>query len=111
MTKPSATWVVFCAAIVGTLYAFTIFEPLFALASSRYWTEPFGDPITYEIGARYFAQDKWRFPIFFVPAFSFPEGANIIFSDSIPLLALVAKIAYKLSGYWFNYFGLYIVAS
>ena len=61
------------------------------------------------IGALYFAHDAWRFPVFYVPKFSFPEGANIIFSDSIPLFALFGKIIYKVSGQWMNYFGLYIV--
>src|SRR5215510_11273151 len=111
MSRQPTILIICCAALIGLAYASTIFEPSFALSCNRYWLEPYGDVMTYEIGSRYFAQDAWRFPLFFLPAFSFPEGANIIFSDSIPLLAFIAKIAYKISGYWFNYFGLYLVAS
>jgi len=98
------------ATILGAIYAFTLFEPSFILGRSVYWTEPFGDRITNLIGALYFAHDDWRFPLFYVPGLGFPEGANIVYTDSLPLLALVAKVIFKMTGEWVNYFGLWLFA-
>jgi hypothetical protein len=99
---------VFLAAILGVLYAATLFEPAFILGRSVYWTEPFGDQITNLIGALSFAHDSWRFPIFYVPGLAVPDGANIVYTDCLPLLALVSKVIFKFSGEWFNYFGLWL---
>ncbi len=93
------------AAMTGGVYALTLFDPAFILGRSAYWIEPLGDRITNLIGALYFAHDNWRFPIFYVPGLAFPEGANIVYTDSLPLLALAAKVIFKFSGEWFNYFG------
>ena len=49
------------------------------------------------------------FSLFAVPNLGYPEGTNIIFTDSIPLLALVFKIVYKLTGWKFNYFGFWFL--
>ncbi|WP_413437606.1 DUF6311 domain-containing protein [Sulfuriferula sp. GW1] len=96
------------ALLIGTVYALSIFEPSFIIGNNAYWTKPFGDRITNLIGALYFAHDSWHFPIFYVPTLATPEGANIIYTDSLPLLALAAKIIFKLTGEWFNYFGLWL---
>ncbi|MHB8370213.1 MAG: DUF6311 domain-containing protein [Leptospirales bacterium] len=98
----------FLAFLIGVGYALSIFEPSFIIGKSPYWTEPFGDRITNLIGALYFAHDNWHFPIFYVPALGTPEGTSIIYTDSLPLLALVAKVIFKLTGVWFNYFGLWL---
>jgi hypothetical protein len=90
--------------ILGLAYAFTLFKPSFILGQNPYWTAPFGDRITNLIGALYFVHDSWRFPIFHIPKLAFPEGANIVYTDSLPLLALAAKAVFKLTGKWINYF-------
>src|SRR5215207_5630982 len=95
MTPLSYGIIVALALLMGTAYVLTFFSPSFILGSSVYWTAPFGDRITNIIGAMYFARDEWRFPLFYVPALAFPEGANIVFTDSLPLLALILKIIYK----------------
>lgn len=99
---------ILAALFIGVMYALTIFAPAFVLGRNICWTHPAGDIITNLIGARYFAYDSWRWPLFYVPGLAFPEGANIVYTDSIPLLALAAKILYKITGEWFNYFGLWI---
>lgn len=94
--------------ILGTAYALTLFDSSFILGQSAFWTKPFGDRVTNLIGALYFAHDGWHFPIFYVPNLAAPEGANIVYTDSLPLLALAAKIYFKITGEWFNYFGLWL---
>ncbi len=80
------------------------------MGNSAYWKEPFGDSIQHLIGALYYAHDGWRWPIFYVPGLAFPEGANIIYTDSIPLIALAMKVFYQITGEWFNYFGYWLFA-
>lgn len=93
---------------LGALYGLTLFDFSFIFGQSAHWTQPFGDTNTNFIGSLYFAQDKWRFPLFYVPQLAFPEGTNIIYTDSIPLLALIFKIYYKITNQWHNYFGFWI---
>lgn len=108
MNIPIHRFMVFLAATLGAVYAFTLFEPSFILGRGVYWTEPFGDRITHMIGALYYAHDDWRFPLFYVPGLAFPEGTNIVYTDSLPLLALVDKVFFKMTGEWVNYFGVWL---
>lgn len=98
------------AAVIGACYTLTFLDFAFIVGRGAYWTEPFGDRITHLIGATYFVRDHWRFPIFFVPHLGFPEGTNIVFTDSLPLIALGAKLVYMTTGWWGNYFGLWLFA-
>ena len=110
LNTPSGSVIFLIALVVGAIYALSILDVSFILGRNAYWTEPYGDQIQHRIGALYFVQDEWRFPLSFVPKLGLPEGANIVFTDSLPLLALVFKVVYKASGEWFNYFGLWIFA-
>ena len=44
-------------------------------------------------------------PILFVPTLGYPEGTSIVFTDSIPLAALAAKLVRTLTGRAINYLG------
>ncbi len=98
----------FISLFIASLYALTFIDISYIKGIGPYWTEPYGDRITNLIGLEYFINDNWRNPLFYVKNLSIPEGANIIFTDSIPILALISKIFYKISGYSFNYFGIYV---
>jgi len=91
--------------LVGVAFAATMFDAAFVAGTGDYWTRPYGDRITNVIGSLYYARDAWRFPLFYVPALGFPEGASIVFTDSLPLLALGAKLWFRVFGAWPNYFG------
>src|SRR5450759_3828473 len=110
MNLPISRFYIFIALIIGALYAFTLFDASFIFGQNAYWTEPYGDRILNMIGARYFAQDNWRWPLYYVPILAFPEATNIIYTDSLPLFALAAKVVYKMTGEWFNYFGFWLFA-
>ncbi|NIA01844.1 MAG: hypothetical protein GWP15_00510 [Nitrospirae bacterium] len=94
--------------LLGVVYALSIFDFGYILGQNDYWMHPFGDMTTHLIGAMYYVQSHWQFPLFFTPELAFPEGTNIIFTDSLPILALIAKVIFKISGEWFNYFGLWV---
>jgi hypothetical protein len=96
------------ALLLGAGYALTFLDFDFIAGRGPYWSQAYGDRITNLIGVVYFIRDEWRFPLFYVPQLAFPEGANIVYTDSLPLLALALKLAYKVSGEWFNYFGLWL---
>lgn len=96
------------AVLIATVYALTIFDLSFISGTGPFWNGAWGDRLTNLIGALYYAHDGWRLPLFYVPKLGFPEGANIVYTDSIPFAALVFKVIYKLTGDWFNYFGLWV---
>ncbi len=102
----------FAAFVIGALYATWIFDWGFLSGHGPYWDHPQLwdlDRAQALIGWRYFAKDAWRFPLFFVPSLAYPEGTNIVFTDSIPLLALPFKLLRQGSGVEVNYFGLWIL--
>jgi Family of unknown function (DUF6311) len=104
------TWLIFgLATLIGLVFGLSIYGWSFFVGRGNYWEHPVGDIVTHRIGAIYFGRDVWRFPLFLVPDFGAPEGANIVFSDSIPLFALFAKIIYKVTGWLPDFFGFFIV--
>lgn len=72
------------------------------------WYAYNGDRLQHMTGANYYAQDEWRFPLFDMKNIHEPEGANVVFTDSIPIIALIYKIYYKITGNFFNYFCLWL---
>lgn len=101
------------AAVVSLLYAVALLPWGFVSGTGPYWEHPQLwdlDRAQALIGWRYFALDGWRFPIFYVPTLSYPEGTTIVYTDSIPLLALVFKVWLKVTGYNINYLGFWMLA-
>ncbi len=104
--------VILPAVLVGLIYTLRIFDVAFISGIGPCWEHLQlwdMDRAQALIGWRYFAHDSWRFPLFWVPTLNYPEGANIIFTDSIPLVALLFKIAFKLTGVEVNYLGAWMV--
>ena len=48
-----------------------------------------GDLAQYQIGWKFFRDDIWRFPIGLNPNFGISDGSSIIYSDSIPIFAII----------------------
>lgn len=87
--------------------AWWIFGLDFLLGTSEFWNMPPGDMSQHLIGYLFYIQDHFRFPLFYVPDLGYPEGGNIIFTDSIPIAALVTKILRSVLPNHFHYFGLW----
>jgi hypothetical protein len=51
-----------------------------------------GDVAVHVIGQRYFVADSWRWPLLTAKPLVTPEGTNIAFMDSIPLIAIPMKV-------------------
>ena len=93
--------------ITAIVYFLSIFDVAF-IVEGNLWLSNRGDASQHLIGLRYFVRDEWRFPLFHVPTLGYPRGTNIIFTDSIPLVALIFKILAPLVPHDFNPFGLWI---
>src|SRR6266850_207921 len=93
--------VTFVALIVSATYAWSIFDWRFILGTSAYWNHLQLwdlDRAQALIGWRHFAREPWHLPLFSVASLGYPEGANIIFTDSIPLVAFVFKLLFAVTG-------------
>ncbi len=95
------------AAVVGLLFALWLFPREFILGNGAYWAAPRCDPLTHVIGMRYFMADEWHFPLLRTQLIAPPHGVNIIYTDSLPLMALVAKLLRAWLPTPVNYFGIW----
>ena len=69
------------------------------------------EPSTSLSGWWAFKNGIWRFPLLKIPTLNIPEGANLAFTNSLPLLAIL----FKPFNYWlskdFHYFGIWFLIS
>ncbi len=93
-TERQATLLAYILALllgVGlTAYMFPV-HAIFATDSLIY-PLPGTDAAVHAVGQRYFVKDSWRWPLLLIKPLATPEGTNVAFTDSIPLMALGMKI-------------------
>lgn len=70
-----------------------------------------GDAAQHISGIQAYLADEWRFPLLHTERLSFPEGTNIAFTDSLPLVAISLKPFSGLLPQGFHYLGLWQGAS
>ena len=99
------------ALIVSIVYIVLTYSPGFLSGNGAYWDVQVDDVGTYITGLRFYIRDQWRFPLFYTQLLHYPDGANIIFTDSLPLLAIAAKVIFKTTGAEWNYFGHWFIFS
>lgn len=64
-----------------------------------------GDPAQHYLGWQFFRHEAWAWPPGRIAGFGLPDGTSIVFSDTIPLLALALKPFSALLPDEFQYFG------
>ncbi len=97
------------SALIGLILAAVLFTPAVLLGTGPFWSAPnYPDMQQHLSAARYFLHDAWRFPLFLTTLIMPPDGVSVVFLDVNPLLALLAKIWFKLTGLSVNYFGPWI---
>lgn len=96
------------AALLGAIVCLQIYGIDFVTGQSAFWLAPHADHMQALTGWYGFRHDAWRFPLFDVKTLRYPQGANIVFTDSIPLLALLFKPLAPLLPEHFHYFGWWI---
>ena len=67
-----------------------------------------GDPGAHYIGWRFFKDAAWQLKPGLMDNLNYPNKVSVIFTDSIPLLAVFFKIFRALIPETFNYFGIWI---
>ncbi|MGA9422522.1 MAG: DUF6311 domain-containing protein [Rhodanobacteraceae bacterium] len=102
------------AVALGVVFAALTLSPGYIAGIGAFWQRVTGDVAMGQIGWLYYAHDIWRFPLFAIGNFHLPEGSNLLLSDSLPLMALPAKLLYRLA--WPagsvppNYVGLWVAS-
>src|ERR1700761_4266093 len=95
--------------LIGLILAAILFTPATLLGTGPFWDAPnYPDMQQHLSAARYFLHDSWRFPVFLTKLIIPPDGVSVVFLDVNPLLALLAKVWFKLTGETVNYFGPWI---
>jgi len=69
------------------------------------------DPTQHYLGWLFFRNGPWTFPVGLSPLFGQDLSSSIVYSDSIPLLAIPLKAVGPLLPERFHYFGIWIFAS
>ena len=64
-----------------------------------------GDTLKAQLGWEWFRQEPWHFPIGRIETYGYPVGTSLSFMDSIPLMAILAKLVSPLLEAKFQYLG------
>jgi hypothetical protein len=103
-----------CSFAVACAFCLWVFDLGFLVGASAFWSNPRGivGLSWYDISAAlsgyaYFQRDIWQLPLFHVGKLGAPAGMNIIFTDSVPWVALAGRLVFRTSGATVNLYGLW----
>lgn len=100
---------VVAGAVFGAGLYFFLLDP--KLLDPAYWIWLMdGDPAAQYLGWRFFRDEPWRWPPGVIRSYGLEIGSGIVFTDSIPLAAFVAKLFSPLLPTPFQYFGIWVLA-
>ncbi|NQW58786.1 MAG: hypothetical protein HQ456_08770, partial [Polynucleobacter sp.] len=68
------------------------------------------DPLTHYLGWAFYKQSGWSWPIGLNPTYGLEISSSIVFSDSIPLFAILFKTINPILPDTFQYFGIWYLA-
>jgi hypothetical protein len=102
-------------AAVGVIWSASIFDLRFLTGQDAFWQFPEGtiagsrdDMAQVLVGYFYYVQSPWCLPLFYVSNLNTPDGTNVIFMDVVPLVALIGKLVYSLTGATTNLYSGYL---
>lgn len=97
------------AATVGVLWAACLFDWEFVAGRDAFWQLPMGaDMQTVLTGYFYYVQSPWQLPLFYVSQLGAPTGANVVFTDVVPVAALAGKLVRSLGAGTVNPYGTFL---
>ena len=100
-------------AAIGALLGLLLFASLagfqIVAPSNINWLLDSPDPTTHYLGWSFFRHDQWRLPLGLNPNYGMASGSSIVYSDSIPLLALLFKPFSPWLAEPFQYTGLWLL--
>jgi len=95
------------ACLVGSTAFFLVVGPLPLLPSNPFWLSGSIDPTTHYLGWVFFRDNSWTFPLGLNPKYGLDISSSIVYSDSIPLIAMLFKLIKFALPTPFQYFGLW----
>lgn len=98
---------VICAAVLGAILYICIYGVHVLNPMEVDWLISGGDRAQHYLGWVGYRNSKWFFPIGLMDQLSYPYKTSIIFTDSIPLMAVLFKILSPILPHRFQYFGLW----
>jgi hypothetical protein len=115
MLRPRPLSLLLCLSLAGAAaFSFCVFDIGFLLGTSPYWQAPRGllgnswaDISTALSGYNYFVRDAWTLPLFQTSKLGAPDSVNIIFTDSIPIVAIFGRLLYRATGLLVNPYGVW----
>lgn len=108
--SPSRAAPAVAAALLGPLLFFLVFDPRLLEPSYFRWLLWLPDPATQFLGWHFFRLEDWRLPPGAATNYGMDMGSSIVFTDSIPIAALLFKLARAALPDKFQYFGLWMLA-
>lgn len=98
-------------ALAGLIFAVILLGWEYISGSGDFWLKPLYDTSAHLSGWLFYKGDVWLFPIFDTTRMDYPNGTTVALTDSIPIVALLAKIiGGAIAGNW-HYFGVFTVVS
>ena len=102
----------FCVSALVIAISFWLFPFAFLDPLNTGWITDSGDFEQHYIGWQFFRNTPiLQYPLFKIPSYGIVDSNSIIYTDSIPLFALIAKALLIRSEIEFQYFGIYVVLS
>jgi hypothetical protein len=94
--------------LIGIMTFFTIAGPRFLDPTNIAWLVG-GDPLQHYLGWAFFRHSPWTWPIGLNPAYGMDFSNSIVFTDSIPLLAIPFKVIAFFLPEPFQYLGIWVL--
>ena len=109
-----------CALAIAASYVLLTFDGVFLLGLGPFWANPRGpwlmdadgvidsiDILTTQVAYTAFLHAPWGIPLFFVPDLG-PNGSSVILVDAVPIVALLGKSLFWITGIAINPYGLWV---
>lgn len=93
---------------IGLIAFFIIAGPQFLSPTNVAWLVG-GDPLQHYLGWAFYRNSPWTWPLGLNPLYGMEFSNSIVFTDSIPLLAIPFKAISHLLPYPFQYFGIWVL--
>jgi hypothetical protein len=103
--RASSAWL---PALVGVVAFFIIAGPQFLDPTNVAWLVG-GDPLQHYLGWAFFRNSPWTWPLGLNPLYGMNFSNSIVFTDSIPLLAIPFKLISPYLPYPFQYLGIWVL--
>ncbi len=102
-------WLLPVAAGLGALFFFVVLSPAIIVPTHVDWLAS-GDPAQSYLGWAFFRDEPWSWPLGAHHRLGLEQAASLVYTDSIPLLALPLKVFDQALPDDFQYHGLWLLA-